>query len=209
MKLFLNAVLAENQALWQSEIPKLGGSYRDTTLVLYRDVTRTGCGYGQGATGPFYCPGDQKVYLDLSFFDQLAGRFGAPGDFAQAYVLAHEVAHHVQNVLGIEGQMRQMQRQQPSRGNDLSVRLELQADCLAGVWGFAANRLNQLEAGDVEEGLQAAAAVGDDRLQKKATGTVQPESFTHGTSRQRMDWFQRGFRSGDPDACDTFGADRL
>ncbi|MDA8018688.1 MAG: zinc metallopeptidase [Thermoanaerobaculia bacterium] len=207
--LFLNAVLAENQELWQRSLPQLGAQYRNSTLVFYRDVTRTGCGYGQGATGPFYCPGDEKVYIDLSFFDQLAGRFGAPGDFAQAYVLAHEVAHHVQNVLGIEAQMRRLQRQNPRRANDLSVRMELQADCLAGVWGHTAAQKGQLESGDVEEGLRAAAAVGDDRLQKAATGMVQPETFTHGTSRQRMEWFQRGFRSGDPDVCDTFGASRL
>ena len=207
--LFLNAVLAENQDLWERTLPNLGVPYRDSTLVFYRDVTRTGCGYGQGATGPFYCPGDEKVYIDLSFYDQLATRFGAPGDFAQAYVLSHEVAHHVQNVLGIEGQMRNLQRQNPSRKNDLSVRLELQADCLAGVWGHTAAQKGQLEPGDVEEGLRAAGSVGDDRLQKAATGVVQPETFTHGTSQQRMDWFQRGFRSGDPDVCDTFGASRL
>ena len=207
--LFLNAVLAENQDLWERMLPQLGAQYRDSTLVFYRAGTDTGCGYGRSAAGPFYCPGDEKIYLDLSFYDQLATRFGAPGDFAQAYVLSHEVAHHVQNVLGIERQMRRMQQQNPRQANQLLVRLELQADCLAGVWGHTAAQKGQLEPGDVEEGLRAAASVGDDTLQKAATGTIQPETFTHGTSQQRVDWFRRGFQSGDPDQCDTFGASRL
>jgi predicted metalloprotease len=156
--------------------------------------------------GPFYCPGDGKVYIDLAFFDQLAQRFGAPGDFAQAYVIAHEVGHHVQNLLGISDHVRnQQQRMSGSQGNELSIRLELQADCLAGVWGYHHQQRSLLEAGDIEEGMAAASAVGDDTMQRRATGTIQPESWTHGSAEQRRSWFRRGLQSGDPDACETFG----
>jgi hypothetical protein len=198
---FMGFVLEDNQQTWRQ---LLGAQYQGTTLVVFRRVTETGCGYGQSASGPFYCPGDGKVYIDLSFFDELASRFGAPGDFAQAYVLAHEIGHHVQNVLGISSQVHQAQQRNPGAANQLSVRLELQADCYAGVWGHLAAQQGILEPGDVEEGLGAAAAVGDDRIQRQATGRVSPESWTHGSSEERMQWFQRGFQSGRPDACDTF-----
>jgi hypothetical protein len=172
---------------------------------LYRQATSTACGYGQAASGPFYCPGDGKVYLDLSFFDELHRRFGAPGDFAQAYVVAHEVGHHVQNLLGMERQVRQAQQQRPDQANALSVRMELQADCYAGVWGHAAAQKGMLEVDDVDEGLRAAASIGDDRIQRQSGGVVHPESFTHGSSEQRVQWFRRGLQSGDPNQCDTFG----
>jgi predicted metalloprotease len=160
---------------------------------------------GPAEVGPFYCPVDEKVYLDLSFFDELAQRFGAPGDFAQAYVIAHEFGHHVQHLLGIEQRVRQMQESRPGAANQLSVALELQADCFAGVWGNSTSQRKLLEQGDVEEGLAAASAVGDDRLQAQATGTIRPDTFTHGTSAQRAQWFRRGLESGDPNSCDTFG----
>jgi predicted metalloprotease len=161
-------------------------------------------GFAETASGPFYCPGDHKVYIDLGFYQELKDRYGAPGDFAQAYVLAHEIGHHVQWLLGTEEQVRRAQRSRPSRENDLSVRLELQADCYAGVWAHEADREGILEVGDVDEGLNAAAAVGDDRLQRKSSGYVNPESFTHGSSAERVAWFRRGYSSGRPDACDTF-----
>lgn len=202
--LLLSAVLDSNQTFWARTLPQFGSQYERATLVLFRDATQTACGYGQSAAGPFYCPGDGKVYIDLSFFEELRARFGAPGDFAQAYVLAHEIGHHVQNVLGTSRQVQQAQQQNPRAANDLSVRLELQADCYAGVWGHTAAQQGILESGDVEEGLNAAAAVGDDRIQRQATGRVSPESWTHGSSEQRMQWFRRGFDSGRPDACDTF-----
>ncbi len=198
---FMNFVLKDNQETW-SQV--LGGRYQPTTLVLFRQATRTACGFGQAASGPFYCPGDGKVYLDLSFFDELDRRFGAPGDFAQAYVVAHEVGHHVQNLLGIERQMRQAQQQDPGAANQLSVRLELQADCFAGVWGHSAAQDGHLDTDDVDEGLRAASSIGDDRLQRQSSGTVNPESFTHGSSEQRVEWFRRGLQSGDADACNTF-----
>jgi uncharacterized protein len=172
--------------------------------VLFRDAVRSGCGTASAQTGPFYCPADQKVYVDLSFFDELDQRFGAPGDFAQAYVLAHEIGHHVQTLLGVSGKVRQAQQSNPRQANELSVRMELQADCLAGVWGKSTQQRGVLESGDVEEGLAAAASVGDDRIQRQARGTVNPESFTHGSSEQRMQWFRRGFSSGDVGSCDTF-----
>lgn len=204
----VDAVARDAQSTWES---KLGGRYEPTKVVLFRDSIQSACGYAQAATGPFYCPGDRKVYLDLGFYDELNRRFGASGDFAQAYVLAHEIGHHVQTITGTEGQMRQAQRANPSSGNALSVRLELQADCYAGVWGHDANRQGRFEAGkveldpgDLEEALRAAAAIGDDRLQKLGTGRVMPEKFTHGSSEQRMQWFKRGFDSGDPNACNTF-----
>ncbi len=204
MVLLLSAVLDSNQTFWTRTLPQYGSQYQRASLVLFRDATQTACGYGQAAAGPFYCPGDGKVYIDLAFFEELRSRFGAPGDFAQAYVLAHEIGHHVQNVLGTSRQVQQAQQQNPQAANDLSVRLELQADCYAGVWGHTAAQQGILESGDVEEGLNAAAAVGDDRIQREVTGRVSPESWTHGSSEQRMQWFRRGFDSGRPDACDTF-----
>jgi uncharacterized protein len=209
---FVNAVTEDVQDSWQS---LLGGRYERTRVTLFRDQIQSACGFAQAATGPFYCPADHKVYLDLGFFDELQRRFGAPGDFAQAYVLAHEFGHHIQALTGTESQMRQAQRDNPSATNALSVRLELQADCYAGVWGHfaaqsgrAAQGKVELEAGDVEEGLRAAAAIGDDRLQKMATGRVMPERFTHGSSEQRATWFKRGLDSGEPRACDTFSTTR-
>jgi predicted metalloprotease len=204
MVLILSAVLDSNQAYWSRTLPQFGSQYQRATLVLFRDATQTACGYGQSAAGPFYCPADGKVYIDLSFFDELHSRFGAPGDFAQAYVLSHEIGHHVQNVLGTSSQVQQAQQRSPGSANDLSIRLELQADCYAGVWGHLAAQQGILDPGDVEEGLRAAAAVGDDRIQREATGRVSPESWTHGSSEQRMQWFRRGLESGRPDACDTF-----
>jgi predicted metalloprotease len=177
--------------------------YREAKLVLFRDAVQSGCGVAGAETGPFYCPADERVYIDLSFFDALRTRFAAPGDFAQAYVLAHEIGHHVQTVLGVSQRVRQLQQRQPGAANQLSVALELQADCFAGVWGHSAARNNILEPGDLEEGLSAAAAVGDDRLQGQTRGRVNPETFTHGTSEQRVSWFRRGFETGDAGACDT------
>jgi predicted metalloprotease len=200
---FMSFVLDDVQQVWHQQ---LGGRYQDTQLVLFRDGIRSACGIGQAATGPFYCPGDMKAYLDLAFFSELDRRFGAPGDFAQAYVVAHEIGHHVQNVLGLEGQMRQAQQRRPDLANELSVRFELQADCLAGVWGHSAAQRGRLDPNDIEEGLRAAAAIGDDRIQKMQTGYVSPERWTHGSSEQRVQWFRRGFDSGDIKACDTFGS---
>ena len=205
LKEFISFVLDANQETWARIFPqKLGRQYQDATLVLFTDAVRSACGFAQSATGPFYCPGDHKVYIDLGFYRELAQRFGAPGDFAQAYVLAHEIGHHVQNLLGIERQVRGAQQRSSKRdANRLSVAMELQADCLAGVWAHSAQR-QLLEPGDVEEGLRAAAAIGDDRIQQMSGRYVNPESFTHGSSQQRVDWFRRGLSSGDPDACDTF-----
>jgi predicted metalloprotease len=201
---FVGVVLDSSQATWERQISQ----YRPARLVLFRDATPTACGTGQSASGPFYCPGDEKVYIDLAFFDQLDRQFGAPGDFAQAYVIAHEIGHHVQNVLGTERQVRRLQGQNPGAKNALSVAMELQADCYAGVWAHDAAQARMLETGDIEEGLGAAAAVGDDRLQQMAGGRVQRESFTHGSSAERQQWFRRGFERGDPNACDTFAAMR-
>jgi uncharacterized protein len=202
---FLSAVLDDAQAFWATEFSRSQNSYRDAKLVLFRDLTQTACGYGQAASGPFYCPGDEKVYVDLGFYDELKSRFGAPGDFAQAYVLAHEIGHHVQRLTGTDEQVRGFQRQRPDQANQASVLLELQADCYAGMWGKSAAERGLLDPGDLEEGLGAAAAVGDDRLQRQQTGTVNPDAFTHGTSDQRMQWFRRGFDSGNAASCDTFG----
>ncbi|MEO7965236.1 MAG: neutral zinc metallopeptidase, partial [Gemmatimonadaceae bacterium] len=202
--LFVSAVLDSTQNMWRKLAPQMGMQWRDAKLVLYRDATQTACGFGESATGPFYCPGDQKVYIDLGFYDELKSRFQAPGDFAQAYVLAHELGHHVQNLLGTSDQVRRAQESGGANANALSVRLELQADCYAGVWGARAAQQGILDPGDVEEGLAAASAVGDDRLQKASTGRVSPESWTHGSSAQRMEWFKRGFQGGDPKQCDTF-----
>lgn len=200
---FVSFILDDAQNTWRNTI---GPRYQDAKLVLFRDVVQSACGMAESATGPFYCPGDAKVYIDLAFFDELDRRFGAPGDFAQAYVLAHEIGHHVQNVLGISSKVRRAQESSPRQGNALSVRLELQADCFAGVWGHNTQSRGHLEAGDVDEGLAAAASVGDDRIQRQARGYVSPESFTHGSSAQRSQWFRRGFDSGDIKACDTFAA---
>jgi predicted metalloprotease len=203
---FVSYVLDHAQQRWSVLLPGMGVAWRDATLVLFRDQVASACGRASAASGPFYCPGDEKVYIDLSFYRELAGRFGAPGDFAEAYVLAHEIGHHVQALMGTNAAVSAEQRRRPDLANDLSVRLELQADCYAGVWGAAAAADGMLEGGDLAEGLGAAAAVGDDRLQRAAGATVQPESFTHGSSSQRMEWFRRGFDSGDPGRCDTFGA---
>jgi uncharacterized protein len=208
---FAAVVLADTEDTWQDLLPKLGTRYEEPRLVLFSGAVRSACGLGSAATGPFYCPPDRKVYLDLSFFDELAQRFGAPGDFAQAYVIAHEVGHHVQNLLGIADKVTRLQRQATqTEGNALSVRVELQADCLAGVWGYHAKRdRNVIEPGDFESGLRAASAIGDDRLQHMSRGSVQPETWTHGSSEQRATWLRRGLESGDPKACDTFTDSRL
>jgi predicted metalloprotease len=198
---FVSFVIDDLHATWA----QLLSGYRPAKLVLFRNAVQSGCGSAQSAMGPFYCPLDEKVYIDLGFYDDLRRRFGAPGDFAQAYVIAHEVGHHVQKLLGIEGKVREAQRAQPGAANELSVRMELQADCLAGVWGHSTRQRDILESGDVEEGLGAAAAIGDDRIQEQMGGGVRPESFTHGSSEQRVEWFRRGLESGDPDVCDTFG----
>lgn len=208
LKEFVTFVLNDNQATWTKLLEDQGTRYRHAKLVLFRDVVASACGTAESATGPFYCPGDEKVYIDLGFYDELRDRFGAPGNFAQAYVLSHELGHHVQNLLGIERKMRAAQRQNPRLEKALSVRLELQADCFAGIWGHTTQQRNLLEAKDVQQGLAAAAAVGDDRLQKAATGHVSPESFTHGSSAQRMEWFQRGYNSGRIQDCNTFARDR-
>ncbi len=208
---FVSVVLADTEDTWNELFRRQGSEYREPTLVLFAGAVNSACGFAQSAMGPFYCPGDSKVYIDLSFYDEMRRRFGAPGDFAQAYVIAHEVGHHVQNLLGISGEVhRARQRLSAAEGNALSVRLELQADCLAGVWASHADRARDiLESGDVEEALNAAAAIGDDRLQKQATGRVTPESFTHGTSDQRMRWFRRGMQGDGVADCDTFGAASL
>ena len=197
-------VLNDAQEVWARTLPKFGDQYRDARLVLYREATQSGCGVGQAGMGPFYCPLDERIYIDLSFFDELQNRFRAAGDFAQAYVIAHEIGHHVQHIIGMDARVRQLQQSRPAEANELSVRLELQADCFAGVWGNSTSQRRILEGGDVEEALNAAAAIGDDRIQRQTTGTVRPESFTHGSSQQRVTWFRRGLESGDPASCDTF-----
>ncbi len=201
---FVSFVLDDAQAVWSQALPRSGTPYRPARLVLFRDAIQSACGLGQTATGPFYCPGDEKVYIDLGFYQELQERFGAPGDFAQAYVLAHEIGHHVQNVLGTEAKVRQARGSRPDLANQLSVRLELQADCYAGIWAHSTAQRELLERGDVEEGLGAAAAVGDDRIQRMGGGRVAPEAFTHGSSEERMRWFRHGMESGDPASCDTF-----
>ena len=202
---FVNFILNDTEKTWSDIFAANGQQYVAPHLVLFRDRIESACGFAQSATGPFYCPGDQKVYIDLGFFDELASRkFGAPGEFARAYVLAHEFGHHVQNLLGTERAMRRAQQQNPQSANALSVAMELQADCFAGIWAASANKRNIVEPGDIEGGLTAAAAVGDDRLQKMGTGHVNPESFTHGSSAQRMQWFQRGYTQGSISSCDTF-----
>jgi len=202
---FVSFVLDDTQKTWEQVFPRqTGKQYRHAKLVLFRNYMRSGCGAAESATGPFYCPEDEKVYIDLGFYDELKQRFGAPGEFAQAYVLAHEVGHHVQKLVGIEAKVRRLQEQNPRQQNALSVRMELQADCLAGVWAHTTQERGLLESGDVESALGAAAAVGDDRLQKMATGHVSPETFTHGSSRQRMNWFRKGLDNGSIAACNTF-----
>jgi uncharacterized protein len=201
---FVTFVLNDAQNTWSQILPEQGVPYRHAKLVLFRDAIDSACGMAQSATGPFYCPGDEKVYIDLGFYDELKQRFGAPGEFAEAYVLAHELGHHVQKLLGIESKVRAAQQQNPQAANQLSVALELQADCFAGVWGHSTQQRNLLDPGDVDEGLKAAAAVGDDRLQRMSTGRVNPETFTHGSSAQRTQWFQRGFQDGSIASCNTF-----
>ena len=204
-------VMGDTEDVWSEVFAAKGRRYQAPTLVMFTGATRSACGLGQAAMGPFYCPADQKAYIDLGFYDQMRTRFKAPGDFAQAYVIAHEVGHHVQNLLGISGKVHQMKQSMgKTAGNALSVRLELQADCLAGVWANRAHKArNILEAGDVEEALNAASAIGDDTLQRQSQGTVVPESFTHGTSAQRQRWFRVGLDSGDADRCDTFSVERI
>jgi len=208
---FVSHVLGDTEDTWRMLFAKSGKTYEDPKLVLFSGSTDTACGLGQSASGPFYCPGDNKVYIDLVFFKELGSRFGAPGDFAQAYVIGHEVGHHVQNLLGISDQVQaERQRSDSTRANQLSVKLALQADCFAGVWAHHADRTRQvLEAGDVDEGLNAATAIGDDRLQKQSQGHVVPDSFTHGSSAQRVRWFKRGIESGDPAVCNTFKSAQL
>ena len=202
MVLQVSAVLDSNQSYWSQVMQ----GYRPAKLVLFRDVVRSACGTAQAASGPFYCPGDEKVYIDLAFYDQLKSQFGAPGDMAQAYVLAHEIGHHVQTLQGTSQQVSRLQQTRPEMANKASVLLELQADCYAGMWVHHAGRQGILEEGDIEEGLRATSAVGDDRLQKMSGQAVSPESFTHGSSQERMAWFQRGYQSGDPKQCDTFSS---
>jgi len=203
---FVATVLADTEDTWRALFSRMGREYRDPRLVLFNGAVQSACGIAGAATGPFYCPQDQKVYLDLDFFRALRERFRAPGDFAQAYVIAHEVGHHVQKQLGISDRVMAERRRGGSDANAASVRLELQADCFAGIWAHHAERTRHiLEAGDVEEALNAAAAIGDDRLQRQTQGRVAPETFTHGTSKQRVQWFTRGIESGDLRRCDTFG----
>lgn len=203
---FVSFVLDDTQKTWTQILPQQTNTpYRHAKLVLFRDSTRSRCGGAAAATGPFYCPGDERVYIDLGFFDELSRRFGAPGQFAQAYVLAHELGHHVQKLIGIEGKVHQLQESNSREANPLSVKLELQADCFAGVWAHSTQQRGLLESGDVQSALGAAAAVGDDRLQKMSRGHVSPESFTHGSSQQRMQWFKAGLDDGTIAACNTFG----
>ena len=211
MAAFVSTVLADTEDVWKDVFAKSGGTYQEPRLVLFRGATQTACGQGQAAMGPFYCPGDQRVYIDLGFYETLKNRLGAPGDFAQAYVIAHEVGHHVQNLLGISAKMDQMRgRVSAANYNTLSVKLELQADCFAGVWANHAQSARQiLERGDVEEAMNAAAKIGDDALQRSGGGAVVPESFTHGTSAQRQRWFDAGLKNGSIQSCDTFSARSL
>ncbi len=201
---FVDAVADDVQFVWDDVFTRAGKAYEPTKVVLFTGTTSSACGQASAATGPFYCPADRLVYLDASFFEELERRFGASGDFAEAYVVAHEIAHHVQTLLGINGRVQQQSRDDPSLANELSVRLELQADCFAGVWGRSAQAAGILEPGDVEEGLNAASAIGDDRIQASVNGRIDPESFTHGTSEQRAAWLRTGIQVGNPDACDTF-----
>jgi predicted metalloprotease len=206
MSQFVSVVLADTEKTWHEIFRRNGRNYEEPKLVLFSGAVQSACGFAQAAMGPFYCPGDHKVYIDLSFYEDLKNRFRAPGDFAQAYVIAHEVGHHVQNLWGITDQVQgAMQRASKKEANQLSVRMELQADCFAGVWGYHADKSRHiLETGDLEEALGAASAIGDDRIMKQSRGTVVPDAFTHGTSEQRVRWFKRGFETGDHRQCDTF-----
>jgi uncharacterized protein len=204
---FVDFVQGDAQDFWTEQFQGAGKQYQRAKLVIFRSQVQSGCGLASSATGPFYCPLDQKVYIDLGFFNELSQRFQAPGDFAQAYVLAHEIGHHIQQQLGIEQRVREQSQSNPDDANELSVRLELQADCLAGVWARSTYDRGLLESGDLQEGLTAASAVGDDRIQAQAQGRIDPESFTHGTSEQRSQWLQTGFDSGSLEACDTFSGD--
>jgi hypothetical protein len=208
MREFVSVVLADTEKTWHEVFRRYGKTYEEPKLVLFSGAVQSACGFAQAAMGPFYCPEDHRVYIDLSFYEDLKNRFRAPGDFAQAYVIAHEVGHHVQNLLGITEKVQgAMQRSSKAEANRLSVRLELQADCLAGVWGYHADKSRHiLEAGDLEEALGAASAIGDDRIMKQTRGTVVPDAFTHGTSEQRVRWFRRGFETGDMGQCNTFKA---
>jgi len=207
---FTRRVLADTEDVWTQVFQKMGQRYRDPTLVMFSGSTRTACGRGLTQMGPFYCPVDHKVYIDLAFYDELRRRFSAPGDFAQAYVVAHEVGHHVQTLLGITEQVEQLKESNPRAANAIQVRMELQADCFAGVWANLNDQLKQrLQPGDIEEGLNAASRIGDDMIQRQTQGYVVPESFTHGTSEQRSRWFKKGFEAGDVNQCDTFGASNL
>lgn len=206
---FVSAILGDTEDVWSRWFQTQGGQYPPPKLVLFRDAVQSACGFANAAVGPFYCPGDRQVYLDLAFFQELSQRFGAPGDFARAYVIAHEIGHHVQNVIGLSEKVQAQRQQLPeAQANALSVLMELQADCLAGVWGHFAQQQGVLEPGDIEAALRAAAAIGDDRLQRQARGVVIPDSFTHGTSQQRTEWFTRGLKTGDVKSCNTFVAQR-
>ena len=211
MSEFVSVVLADTEKTWHDQFRRYGKTYEEPKLVLFTGAVQSACGFAQAAMGPFYCPEDHRVYIDLSFYEDLKNRFGAPGDFAQAYVIAHEVGHHVQNQLGImEAVQSAMQRTSEVEANRLMVRMELQADCLAGVWGYHAENSRQLlDAGDLQEALRAASAIGDDRIMKQTRGTVVPDAFTHGTSEQRVRWFRKGFETGDMNQCNTFEADHL
>ena len=206
---FVSFVIDDIQGFWAQEVPRAGGRWKAAKLVLFSDEVESACGLSSAASGPFYCPADQLAYIDLGFYRLLKERFGAPGDFAQAYVLAHEIGHHVQNLLGVAGKVRAAQERDPSQVNALSVRQELQADCFAGIWAHSTAQRELLEKGDIEEGLTAAAAIGDDTLQKQAGVHVRPESFTHGSSAERVRWFERGYASGILADCDTFAAGQL
>jgi hypothetical protein len=202
---FVSFVLDDTQKNWTAILPQQASvPYRHAKLVLFRDATQSGCGGADAATGPFYCPADEKVYIDLGFYDELKQRFGAPGEFAQAYVLAHEIGHHVQKIIGVESKVRQLQGANPRNANAYSVALELQADCFAGVWAHSTQQRGLIDPSDIQSALGAAAAVGDDHIQKMTRGRVQPETFTHGSSQQRMDWFNRGLNSGNINSCNTF-----
>jgi len=211
MARFVSVVLADTEDVWRAKFQEAGATYREPKLRLFRGSTPTACGQGQAAMGPFYCPADERIYIDLGFYEVMKTRLGAPGDFAQAYVIAHEVAHHVQKLIGVTDKMGAASgRLSPAASNDLSVRIELQADCFAGIWAHDAQRARQiLEQGDIEEGLNAASQIGDDALQRRSQGTVMPDSFTHGSSAQRVAWFKRGMQSGSVAQCDTFEARQL
>jgi uncharacterized protein len=202
---FVSFVFDDAQATWTDLFSESGQTYRPAEMVLFRDATDSGCGFATSEVGPFYCPADERVYLDLGFFEELQHRYGAEGDFAQAYVIAHEVGHHVQHQLGISERVQRLSGRDPADANELSIQQELQADCFAGVWGQATRERGLLEAGDLQEGLGAASAVGDDRIQREATGRVNPETWTHGSAQQRRTWFEQGFRTGNEDTCDPFG----